>query len=1208
MKKLTVLFAAVLCAAMSFADCNEYGWCNKGEMFLELQKDFNDSIVAHSKYALAVVKEENDSIFYMTGGAWKYWEEVEAVNTPVENANGDFAASTYNKHDEIYSVLRTDKWQWLLDYIKANYKAGREDHADFDETYPILIRCNIQAFFFNSPTFKGGDQNPWSFDYTEAGKYVNWQPTWGKTFCIKEICNPDGWKNKGEMFLGLQADYNAANSENLACAKDSDGLVYYNINGTWTYWEDAEAQHLSMSTPAFFQAATYGKASVIDWLNGDGAAKWGWLKTYIETVVMPDFGWDAAVWRAAISGFFLLSPANPTYPKTADFATAGQYVNFQPAWGQTFCTGGMAHVDYIMPEGAVTNDYGWTNGEDMYQGLAADVYAAKQDAVCPAFAFASDFTGTFGPADPAGVTGVAHDIVTFDLTFFTTEPYATKWGWLTQYMDSINNNFKGSCASSGNATASSAAMRYALAAFFANSQATSWPYSGDYTGRGVSSPAAYMPTWKHALGNPADFAPDYVAPLNAPYKEGESFRGWFLDEIGATEPVDTLSAALTGMTLYGLFGKYVSTIAEVIAQEDNTDAYTGGVVTFINGKNIYIQDVTGGLLIYAKEAPTCTVGQKITVSGKKVLYGGAPEVSNAVVEKVEKGTMPEPLVLQLNEIVAGGLKYFGQMVCVNDIRIAKYDNNGNPFVVSGADTVQCYKMVIDKTEFPVGQRVNLTAIVGYYNAVQFVGDINGFEKIIYQGEKDPSVYETLEFVDEEGVVGPAGEVYKYTITNDWLISSNLGNWDKNKPNQVAEQCRGMAVSNGIIYITYRSNNTPEAGDLKLIRYDAATGEKLADLPLAHYIFNQPAADTTGTRVVVDEESGFTYLAPGYEWNYDEFNTGIIFGPNTDMHVDYDGNILVANLPTEGHVYQIWKLLADENGNLNGEGELVLYVGGNSGITDFAARFPDDDAIRLDRFDLAGSVDGDAWIFAPSQNSSIVYEMDVTDGKWDGECWHVVCQSTNGAFSYSPRMSVVDGGEAFYVDGFVDYPELFDVDGNLLESFRGVFTEDGTEVNPSCVELLYNVDGTASATGICGVHEFEVGGAYFMAMGAGSYEGAYQPFGSHTIYRFKDENRHFYEMQRAWEVSADGFGANKNAQFNYMQVSRKVDEKTTELYLFVAENGIGKYTITADKVIGGETGLKAILNNSDEVRKVMHNGTMYIIRNGHAITSMGQIVK
>lgn len=865
-------------------------------------------------------------------------------------------------------------------------------------------------------------------------------------------------------------------------------------------------------------------------------------------------------------------------------------------------------VTYVYPEGAVTNEYGWCDKNDMFLDWEKDVLTH----------LGRDLTLAI-PVDSGKQSYVAGTIAPSGFSnFFTTEPYATKWGALYKYVESVAETQKaeGVLGANGSvvpglAGASDTYWRWALDAFWFSTFAPSWPYSADFTIAGT--PAAFMKGMKMGFCATTNYTDTTAFILGEPYKEGESFLGWYAsaDFAGKKLTYDEIVAlAKAGdVTLYAKMGEYIPNCEELwgMTPEATTDTVAtkaAGTVTYVNGGQFYIQDAYAGMLCYTKDHGLVE-GDVVSFSAGLVLYNGYPELLN-VKEIVKDGNNPvvAPTVI-LADLSASMKGRLFQLVTLQGMKLVSAADTKLYFAASG-DTVQYYNKAIKAADYTVDKTYDMTAVVTQYKGdVQLAGDPAKITRSA-TAATDPSIYGVIKAENENN----PGDTISYTIKSDWLYSVNMKNWNANKPNPVAEQCRGMVVKDGIIYLTYRSNNTPNIGDLKLVRYDAETGEKMDDLMLKEYIFREVADGSDSakqTRVDLDESTGIAYLKEDYKWNYAEFTSAAyVFGPNTDMRIDDAGNILVANLPTEGHVYQIWKI--DEK---TGEGELVVYMGGNSGVTDFAARFPDDAAIRLDRFDVVGDVTADATIMAPSQNSSNVYQMDIADGKWDGEGWHIICNNGDPAvaFSYSPRIEVVDDGEAFYVDGFATFPELFDIEGNLLESFNGTFDEAGEEINPSCLNLLYSKNAISSGTGVCGAHEFMCGGAYFFAMAGNSYEGSDNSMpGSTKIFRFKDGNRHFYEMMLAWEVADNGFGNIKNAQFNYVQQSVVVDELTTELYVYVAENGLGKYTITASKSVEEETALDQVGAENNNVMKVVRDGKVYIVRNGVVYTIMGQMAE
>ena len=164
-----------------------------------------------------------------------------------------------------------------------------------------------------------------------------------------------------------------------------------------------------------------------------------------------------------------------------------------------------AAVTYEL-NGGVTNDDNWLSKGDMWTAFCAD----------------------------AGVTTLG----TLEEVKAAADPYATictplgtdqakaildnaKWDWLEAYIMTVQN-------ADANATAlvegtSSAGWRYAFAAFFLEGQRASWPKSTDFSVAGT--PEAFIPAWKHAFANPTEPTAEWV--LNAPYKEGSTFDGWY---------------------------------------------------------------------------------------------------------------------------------------------------------------------------------------------------------------------------------------------------------------------------------------------------------------------------------------------------------------------------------------------------------------------------------------------------------------------------------------------------------------------------------------------------------------------------------------------------------------------------------------------------------------------------------------------------------
>lgn len=153
-------------------DCNQYGWQNKGEMFLEFQNDFNIYADASVK---DVMRGEDGNIYYLIEGKWILWSEVEATHPQVNMDGKNFAGDTWQYGDKFITFMTTTtKWAWLRNYITMVYG------SEIPTTMYAYWRANVTAFFFcaaqSIPT-------NYSADFSTAGSYNEFQPTWGEYFC-----------------------------------------------------------------------------------------------------------------------------------------------------------------------------------------------------------------------------------------------------------------------------------------------------------------------------------------------------------------------------------------------------------------------------------------------------------------------------------------------------------------------------------------------------------------------------------------------------------------------------------------------------------------------------------------------------------------------------------------------------------------------------------------------------------------------------------------------------------------------------------------------------------------------------------------------------------------------------------------------------------------------------------------------------------------
>ena len=164
-------------------------------------------------------------------------------------------------------------------------------------------------------------------------------------------------------------------------------------------------------------------------------------------------------------------------------------------------------------------------------------------------------------------------------------------------------------------------------------------------------------------------------------------------------------------------------IAEALAGENGTKFTVKGVVTLFDGKNVYIQDSTGGICLYFNSTPSgISLGDTVIGTGNKDTYNGLPELKNATFQK-SSGMKLNAVAKTIGELTTADICTY---VKISGVEVTEvYDNGGSysmPNIKVKDDsgkTIQIYKAVVGKDgdawKVKVGDRLNVTAAVGVYN-------------------------------------------------------------------------------------------------------------------------------------------------------------------------------------------------------------------------------------------------------------------------------------------------------------------------------------------------------------------------------------------------------------------------------------------------------------------------------------------------------------
>lgn len=838
-----------------------------------------------------------------------------------------------------------------------------------------------------------------------------------------------------------------------------------------------------------------------------------------------------------------------------------------------------AAVEYEL-QGAVTNDYGWMSMQDMYSALNTEFNE---------YSGATKTWKSLAELTPSTAnTGFATSVSSTEIPKFVEMigKEDGKWYWLYNYIADV---YAEQYPAAKSIWEDAVPARWNVSNFFicGNTNANDWQNGGDYTTAGTIE--AFQPTWKHGFDNPTEVAEGETWTLNAPYKEGETFRGWYTNAAGSGEPITTIDNTTTG-TLYACFGAYIPTIKELFGMQQGTETLAKGIVTFVNGNQFYIQDVTAAIQGYQKDlkdeegtAVTLVEGEEVLLTATVSENNGMLQLSNVTVKSHTAATAITPAVKTLADFKDDVLY---QLVKVQGLKVTEYRTAGNytnVYVSDGTATVMAhYKYGLSAETHPVGTKIVLTGVI-----TKSGGDWQIAGKPEWLEAAATAVQDTYEY--------PArGENGEYTLTNVWTVDALHGNYDDNIPGPGAF-VRGMAALNGKMYFPNRSN-------MSLTVVDGKTGTMLDPIPLKG-------------------EHLFEVQGPDGEWT----SSGSTL-PFNDLKVDNAGNMLTFGA-VNSRYFQVYKIdpetgetavVIDEDMQANVDLGLVTTSTTGESV---------DLTVRFDAFGVYGDVKSHAVIMAmPASGSAeellwTAFRWEINDGvaspaekvvlSVDVATDNTLLVSGTGDnkkllanFGVAPQIFPISD-DLFYVDGQSCRPTLFmytDGTAYFADDFAAnqevltIINKEGDQI-----ELKSNNNGLA---------EFQIGEEYYMVMAA-TYFGE-TPANAFALYKFKDANKIFAEMEPMWFFPNDGLavandGLHKNDNFTAIPAV-EVDQKTgiAHIYIFAAKTGYAVYELQGVPKI--DDAVNNVEVEFNKVRKEMRNGQLYIIKNGVEYNVLGVQMK
>ena len=593
---------------------NDYGWTSKGAIALDLQADYNAAYGTSKAWA----KAENGYIYYKIGTDWVREDLIpEGTDCTV---TGFMQNVTYNTTDDLKKLINdNEKYTWLKDVIITSRTAAGLDVTDANLSETVY-RKELSAFFLCSPATSSW---PASSSYETAGQYEFFKTIWRHAFANPTNPTEEFVLNapyrEGYTFAGWYTTPNFSGGKIETIDVTTAGTLYAKWSTPQFVIFDADVDKgnagIDSNNATAYQI--YKNGVTLDVTSGilgtyDNEYHYRIYKnssitisSIVGNIAKIEFRCTANNDERYGPGCFTVDGGDYTYSDAVGTWTGdAAIVTFNASANQVRATQiEVTLVDKLLQEkgityelnGGVTNDHGWMSKDDMYHDLLVDINAiiptTRVDVDTVTLAY--DKTKNIQKGIPTYWDDLSSLLIHSD--------FLSKWGWLINYMDSA-------CASESKylPSTSSVYLRYNLSAFFFEKEYTNWPQTPDYSKYGLYP--YYQPAWQHGFANPTN--PTDEVYLNAPYKEGYIFDGWYIESNFSGEKVTTVNTE-TEDTLYAKW------IDNKLIDNDRVISYTfangNGKVVVPNeidvfGANIikYTHEDGKGIIIF--DGPVTSIG------------------------------------------------------------------------------------------------------------------------------------------------------------------------------------------------------------------------------------------------------------------------------------------------------------------------------------------------------------------------------------------------------------------------------------------------------------------------------------------------------------------------------------------------------------------------------------------------------------------------
>ena len=347
--------------------------------------------------------------------------------------------------------------------------------------------------------------------------------------------------------------------------------------------------------------------------------------------------------------------------------------------------------------------------------------------------------------------------------------------------------------------------------------------------------------------------------------------------------------------------------------------YIKGIVTYINGVDVFIEDDTAGIMVYfpnEADAAPLALGDEIVVWDTLRSFAGTPETSSTTSEEfviVSSGNELPATTVTIDDLLADTTnEYLCKRVVIENAVMGEIIPDGNTLLYNENDKyLKIYEALDLNPEIAQKDIVNVTAIVHAYNGYRLIINPGTMQtdvvKVAYDNGKTVSI--------AEAKVGTAGEEYQVEGTVTFIYGKDVYVQDatggivvrlKNNPvytkiGDTVRACGVLNTENGLILLDAVNENNP-------IKYFVLSSDNTVE-----------AQTVTVADLVQDTEN--EYLAKKIQLNHVYVSTAAKVNSRGRYTLkDGDVTIVLDNVPlsetvtiTSGNILNVEAIVTTDNG-------------------------------------------------------------------------------------------------------------------------------------------------------------------------------------------------------------------------------------------------------------------------------------------------------